>query len=97
MSLKSSHLIESENKVMSVYSLEAEFTRPLWTFGVNSYEFVQSSKLLIACSYRQHGKSYLGIVDVEGSKLTVIDFPCTDINNIVTFKISSLFFSYGFK
>ncbi|XP_047156216.1 uncharacterized protein LOC124827247 [Vigna umbellata] len=76
--------IKSENKVVSVYSLEAEFTRPLWTFGVNSYEFVQSSKQLIACSYRQHGKSYLGIVDVEGSKLTVIDFPCTDINNITS-------------
>ncbi|KAK7333514.1 hypothetical protein VNO80_30288 [Phaseolus coccineus] len=76
--------IESENKVVSVYSLEAEFTRPLWTFGVNSYEFVQSSQQLIACSYRQHGKSYLGIVDVEGSKLTVIDFPYTDINNITS-------------
>ncbi|KAG2394804.1 uncharacterized protein HKW66_Vig0078210 [Vigna angularis] len=33
---------------------------------------------------KQHGKSYLGIVDVEGSKLTVIDFPCTDINNITS-------------
>ncbi|CAJ1964141.1 unnamed protein product [Sphenostylis stenocarpa] len=53
--------IESENKVVSVYSLEAEFTRPLL-----------------------HGKSYLGVVDVEGSKLTVIDFPFTDINNITT-------------
>ncbi|KAH1197453.1 Dipeptidyl aminopeptidase BIII [Glycine max] len=78
--------IEFENKVVSVYSLEAEFTRPLWTYGMNSYEFVESSKQknLIACSYRQHGKSYLGIIDVQGSKLTVIDFPCTDINNITS-------------
>lgn len=46
--------IEFENKVVSVYSLEAEFTRPLWTYGMNSYEFVESSKQknLIACSYR---------------------------------------------
>ncbi|WVY92463.1 hypothetical protein V8G54_031551 [Vigna mungo] len=34
--------------------------------------------------HKWHGKSYLGIVDVEGSKLTVIDFPCTDINNITS-------------
>ncbi|KAK7387080.1 hypothetical protein VNO78_27578 [Psophocarpus tetragonolobus] len=78
--------IETENKVVSVYSLEAEFTRPLWTFGMNSYEFVHSTKErnLIACGYRQHGKSYLGIIDVQDSKLTVIDFPCTDINNITS-------------
>ncbi|KAL2322646.1 hypothetical protein Fmac_027025 [Flemingia macrophylla] len=78
--------IESENKVVSVYSLEAEFTRPLWTFGPNSYEFVQSTQQrnLIACSYRQQGKSYLGIIDVKDSKLTVIDIPSTDINNITS-------------
>jgi hypothetical protein len=46
--------IESENKVVPVYSLDAEFARPLWIFGNNSYEFVKSPKQrnLIACSYR---------------------------------------------
>lgn len=46
--------IESNNEVVSVYSLDAEFARPLWIFGMNSYEFVQShgQKELIACSYR---------------------------------------------
>ncbi|CAI8596584.1 unnamed protein product [Vicia faba] len=79
--------IESENKVVPVYSLDAEFARPLWIFGMNSYEFVQSpkQKKLIACSYRQKGKSYLGIIDdVPGSKLTVLDIPFTDIYNITS-------------
>ncbi|KAK7305102.1 hypothetical protein VNO77_43002 [Canavalia gladiata] len=79
--------IESENKVLPVYSLDAEFARPLWIFGMNSYEFVQSHKQrnLIACNYRQHGKSYLGIIDdVQGSKLTVLDIPFTDIDNIAS-------------
>ncbi|KAG5001974.1 hypothetical protein GLYMA_08G315400v4 [Glycine max] len=79
--------IESENKVLPVYSLEAEFARPLWIFGMNSYEFLQSHtrKNLIACSYRQQGKSYLGIIDdVKGSKLTVLDIPFTDIDNITS-------------
>ncbi|XP_027340403.1 uncharacterized protein LOC113853903 [Abrus precatorius] len=79
--------IESENKVLPVCSLDAEFARPLWIFGMNSYEFIQSHKQskLIACSYRQQGKSYLGVIDdVQGSKLTVLDIPFTDIDNIAS-------------
>ncbi|WJX31741.1 hypothetical protein P8452_20142 [Trifolium repens] len=79
--------IESENKVVPVYSLDAEFARPLWIFGNNSYEFVKSPKQrnLIACSYRQKGKSYLGIIDdAQGSNLTVLDIPFTDIENITS-------------
>ncbi|RDX91231.1 Dipeptidyl aminopeptidase BIII, partial [Mucuna pruriens] len=79
--------IESENKVLPVYSLDAEFARPLWVFGMNSYEFLRShtQKNLIACSYRQQGKSYLGIIDdVQGSKLTLLDIPFTDIDNITS-------------
>lgn len=46
--------IESENKVVPIYSVDAEFARPLWIFGMNSYEFLQSpkQKKLIVCSYR---------------------------------------------
>ncbi|XP_051124272.1 acylamino-acid-releasing enzyme [Andrographis paniculata] len=77
--------VESTNEVLPVYALNAEFTRPLWVFGLNSYEFLQSShKNLIACSYRKNGRSYLGIVDVGESKLTPIDIPFTDLNNITS-------------
>lgn len=46
--------VESTNEVISVYSLDAEFSKPLWVFGLNSYEFLESheQKNLIACSYR---------------------------------------------
>lgn len=46
--------VESENKVVPVYLLNAEFARPLWIFGMNSYEFIKSDdhKNLIVCSYR---------------------------------------------
>lgn len=46
--------VESDNKVLQVYSLDAEFSRPLWVFGINSYELIQSheGKNLVACSYR---------------------------------------------
>ncbi|KAG7943747.1 hypothetical protein I3843_15G058600 [Carya illinoinensis] len=76
--------VESENKVVAVYSLDAEFARPLWVFGMNSYEFIQSNeqKNLIACSYRQNGTSYLAILDDAQSSLSLLDIPFTDIDNI---------------
>ncbi|KAF7817523.1 dipeptidyl-peptidase 5 [Senna tora] len=77
--------IESENKVVPVFSMDAEFARPLWIFGMNSYEFIQSNKQrnLIACTYRQQGRSYLGVIDdVQSSTITVLDIPFTDIDNI---------------
>ena len=76
--------IESSNEVVAVYALDAEFSRPLWVFGISSYEFLQSGgqKELIVCSYRQNGRSYLGILDVVNSLLSALDIPFTDINNI---------------
>ncbi|KAL6216539.1 hypothetical protein ACLB2K_009762 [Fragaria x ananassa] len=76
--------VESTNEVISVYSLDAEFSKPLWVFGFNSYEFIESheQKNLIACSYRQNGKSYLGIVDDVQGSLSLLNIPFTDIDNI---------------
>ncbi|CAI9116599.1 OLC1v1017792C1 [Oldenlandia corymbosa var. corymbosa] len=75
--------VESTNQVLSVYTLAAEFTRPMWNFGMNSYEFIQcDNKTLIACSYRKNGKSFLAILDADQSTLLHVDIPFTDINNI---------------
>uniref|UniRef100_A0A2N9HSW5 Peptidase S9 prolyl oligopeptidase catalytic domain-containing protein n=1 Tax=Fagus sylvatica TaxID=28930 RepID=A0A2N9HSW5_FAGSY len=78
--------IESENEVVAVYTLDAEFSRPLWVFGMNSYEFIQSNdkKNLIACSYRQNGRSYLGVLDDVQGSLSLLDIPFTDIDNITS-------------
>ncbi|CAI9291086.1 unnamed protein product [Lactuca saligna] len=47
---------ESDNTVTSVYSLEAEFARFLWVFGMNTYEILKEHKNLIACSYRMESR-----------------------------------------
>ncbi|XP_065847073.1 uncharacterized protein [Euphorbia lathyris] len=75
---------ESVNDVQALYPLDAEFTRPLWVFGINSYELIRSNegKNLIACSFRQKGRSYLGILDYAQSSLSLLDIPFTDIENI---------------
>ena len=77
--------IESSNKVVAVYALDAEFSRPLYVFlCISSYEFLQSGgqKESIVCSYKQNGRSCLGILDVVNSPLSAPDIPFTDINNI---------------
>ncbi|KAL5579915.1 hypothetical protein UlMin_012357 [Ulmus minor] len=77
--------VESENKVVPVYSLDAEFFGPLWVFGTNSYEIIhqsQGGKCLIAFTYKQKGRSYLGILDDVQHTMSLLDVPFTDINNI---------------
>ncbi|KAL1822120.1 hypothetical protein ACET3Z_008898 [Daucus carota] len=73
--------VESKNEVLPVYPLNAEFARPLWVFGMNSYEFLEQ-KHLIACTYRQNGRSFIGILDYAKNKMSMLDIPFTDINNI---------------
>ncbi|XP_010551210.1 PREDICTED: uncharacterized protein LOC104821889 isoform X2 [Tarenaya hassleriana] len=76
--------VEGTNEVVTVYSLDAEFTKPLWVFGISSYEITESGegKNLIACNYRQKGRSYLGIVDDSQGSCSLLDIPLTDIENI---------------
>ncbi|KAK4782286.1 hypothetical protein SAY86_016388 [Trapa natans] len=75
--------IESENKVMPVYPLNAEFARPLWVFGMNSYEIKSyDDKNLIICSYRQNGRSNIGILDDSQNSLSLLEVPFTDIQDI---------------
>ncbi|KAL5992680.1 hypothetical protein ACLOJK_013599 [Asimina triloba] len=77
--------IEESNELVALTSLDAEFTRPLWVFGIQSYDFVPSTgeNNYIACSYRQNGQSYLGVLDDFQKKLSLLDVPFTDIRNII--------------
>ncbi|KAK8596788.1 hypothetical protein V6N13_001395 [Hibiscus sabdariffa] len=77
---------EAKNEVLPLYPLNAEFARPLWVFGMNSYEFIKSEagKTLIACTYRQNGRSYLGILDDVQGSFSLLDVAFTDIENITS-------------
>ncbi|CAO2817837.1 unnamed protein product [Amaranthus hypochondriacus] len=76
--------IESKSEVIALYSMEAEFARPLWVFGMNSYEVIESCdrKNLIACTYRMKGRSFIGVLDDAQSSFSLLDIPFTDISNI---------------
>ncbi|PIA46430.1 hypothetical protein AQUCO_01500162v1 [Aquilegia coerulea] len=80
--------IEDKNEVVPVYILDAEFSRPLWVFGICSYDFIKNHENndsnLLACSYRQKGKSYIGILDDAHNSFSLLDVPFTDINNVIS-------------
>ncbi|KAK1369619.1 putative Acylamino-acid-releasing enzyme [Heracleum sosnowskyi] len=78
--------VEHEKEIQAVCSVNAEFTRPLWVFGMSSYDFVQKSEQgnIIACSYRKNGKSYLGIIDEVQNSFSTVDVPFSYIANIVS-------------
>ncbi|RZC90131.1 hypothetical protein C5167_044764, partial [Papaver somniferum] len=46
--------IEHRNEVVSIYSIDAEFTKPFWVFGASSFDFIPTNgnNNLISCSYR---------------------------------------------
>ncbi|XP_020258203.1 uncharacterized protein LOC109834578 [Asparagus officinalis] len=86
---------EHSNEVVTVYSLNAEFTRAMWILGINSYDFAGKvgENHTIICSYRKNGKSYLGMLDhVRGSFLP-LDIPFSYITNITS--SSSCFYVEG--
>ncbi|WOL06561.1 hypothetical protein Cni_G15295 [Canna indica] len=78
--------IEQTNEVLAVYPFNAEFTKPLWVFGISSYDFVATNgkNSNIVCTYRQNGRSYLGILDYVTGSFSLLDVHLTDIGNIVS-------------
>ncbi|XP_077252937.1 dipeptidyl-peptidase 5-like isoform X2 [Tasmannia lanceolata] len=78
--------LEDNNELLAIYSLDGEFTRPLWVFGINSYDFIRNigKTNKVAFSYRQKGRSYLGILDDVQNSVTLLDVPFTDIRNIIS-------------
>ena len=55
--------------------MEAEFSRPHWVFGRNSYVFFEDQ---IACIYTINGFDYLGMLDCDTLEFNQIDLPfCT--------------------
>ncbi|KAL6861818.1 hypothetical protein ACP4OV_017518 [Aristida adscensionis] len=77
---------EQSNMVTKLYSLDAEFSKPMWIFGVSSYDFLgkDDSSHKIICSYRQNGRSYIGVLDHSLGSFSELDVPFSSVNNIVS-------------
>ncbi|MCY7322802.1 MAG: S9 family peptidase, partial [Phormidesmis sp. CAN_BIN36] len=68
---------QPQGEVESVLTLEAEFGLPQWVFGMSTYGFAASDRIL--CTYTQNGISYLAILDLTTRELVTLDCPYTSI------------------
>ena len=59
---------------------EAEFGEPQWVFGLSTYAFHGSNK--IVCTFTQQGRWYLGNLDITSKELIPLELPFTEFDDI---------------
>ena len=76
------YVAEDSGDIQALCPMEAEFGLPQWVFGMSTYAFTGDGK--IVCSYSQHGKSHLAILDPANldAGLQQIDVPFTSISGL---------------
>jgi dipeptidyl aminopeptidase/acylaminoacyl peptidase len=67
----------SAGDVEPLYEKEAEFGVPQWGFGLSTYAFLPSGR--IVCSYNDHEGSHLALLDPESGDLESIETPYSSI------------------
>ncbi len=65
---------------MALAPMKAEFAQPQWVFGMSTYAFAGSSRLV--CSYVSKGLGHLAVIDLQSGVLTRLDVPWTDFSSI---------------
>ncbi|MGK7875578.1 MAG: prolyl oligopeptidase family serine peptidase [Xenococcaceae cyanobacterium] len=63
-----------------LYEMEAEFGYPHWVFGISTYAFASSSRLI--CTYTQNGSWHLASLDTNTKQLQPINIPYTSISSL---------------
>ena len=71
-----------EGTIQPLCTMEAEFGLPQWVFGMSTYDFMGDGKIF--CSYTQHGKSHLAILDPANLDLGLqeITTPFTSVSGV---------------
>jgi len=71
-----------EGTIQPLCPMEAEFGLPQWIFGISTYDFTGDGKIF--CSYTQHGKSHLAILDPANLDLGLqeITTPFTSVSGL---------------
>jgi dipeptidyl aminopeptidase/acylaminoacyl peptidase len=60
--------------------MEAEFARAQWNFGMSTYAFAGSGRVI--CSTVSSGLGRLGMIDLASGRLTPIDTPYTEFGSV---------------
>jgi len=64
----------------SLYPKDAEFGVPQWNFGMSTYGFVSSERII--CRYGQHGNDHLASLDTTTGTLEMFHLPYTVISDV---------------
>jgi dipeptidyl aminopeptidase/acylaminoacyl peptidase len=67
-------------QVEPVCPLEAEFGMPQWVFGLSTYAFAGTDR--IVCTYTRDGMWHLASIDAASGRLEPIDAPYTSIGSV---------------
>lgn len=70
-----------EGRVEPIVEMEAEFGLPQWGFGMHTYAFESSKR--IVCMYRQGGQDFLAALDTQTGTLERIETPYTAISQVM--------------
>jgi dipeptidyl aminopeptidase/acylaminoacyl peptidase len=71
-----------DGRVEAIHPMEAEFGEPQWVFGMFTYDFASSTRIL--CCYSEGGTWHLNWLDTISKKLVPISAPFTEYSNIRT-------------
>jgi dipeptidyl aminopeptidase/acylaminoacyl peptidase len=71
---------ELDAAARAIAPMEAEFGQPQWVFGMSTYGFAGSGRLV--CSYVSKGLGYLATIDLETGDSKVLDLPWTDFSSV---------------
>ncbi len=73
----------------SLYTKDAEFGEPQWTFGMSSYGFASSERII--CRYGQHGNEHLASLDTTTGTLETFHLPYTFVREVLVTPTRVLF------
>jgi dipeptidyl aminopeptidase/acylaminoacyl peptidase len=70
----------NNGNAVCLWATEAEFAAPDWVFGLSSYAFITSERIL--CSYTRNGTSHLCLIDTINGQNTPVATPYTSIDTV---------------
>jgi len=70
----------NDGRIEELHKMAAEFGRPHWTFGMSTYAFVSSERII--CSYTTEGQWHLAEVNTRNLEFKPIDCPYTTITYV---------------
>ncbi len=70
----------SVEPVCGTDSMDKEFGRPAWVFGLSTYGFASEERII--CTYTQSGDWRIGDIDTASGTLTTVPTPFTDVGTL---------------